>query len=52
MLILLTVTSLALQSVADTSPFRALTLPTPNRVRSASGAPGPDYWQQEASYTI
>ena len=52
MLILLTVTSLALQSVADTSPFRALTLPTPSRVRSASGAPGPDYWQQEASYTI
>ena len=49
----LTVASLALQSpVADTSPFRALTLPAPTRVRSSSGAPGPDYWQQEASYTI
>src|SRR5207247_10960288 len=53
MLALLTVTTLALQAqVADTSPFRALPLPTPSRVRSASGAPGPDYWQQEASYTI
>jgi hypothetical protein len=53
MLILLTVTSLALQqSVADTSPFRALPLPAASRVRSSSGAPGPDYWQQEASYTI
>lgn len=53
MLVLLTAVSLALQSpVADTSPFRALPLPTANRVRSSSGAPGPDYWQQEASYTI
>src|SRR6266498_491941 len=52
MFALLTLASLALQSVADTSPFRALALPTPNRVRSASGAPGPDYWQQEASYAI
>src|SRR2546428_6432298 len=52
MLALLTVTSLALQSVADTSPFRALALPAPNRVRSASGAPGPDYWQQRADYVI
>ena len=52
MLVLLTVASLALQSVADSSPFRALSLPTPTRIRSASGAPGPDYWQQEASYTI
>src|SRR5258708_14522921 len=47
------VAALALQQpVADSSPFRALPLPTPTRVRSASGAPGPDYWQQEASYTI
>src|SRR5438105_15268492 len=53
MLLFLTVTSLALQtSVADTSPFRALALPAPNRVRSASGAPGPDYWQQRADYVI
>src|SRR5947207_15938513 len=53
MLLFLTVTSLALQtSVADTSPFRALPLPAPSRVRSASGAPGPDYWQQRADYLI
>ncbi len=53
MLVLLTVTSLALQqSVADTSPFRALALPAATGVRSASGAPGPRYWQQRADYTI
>ncbi len=53
MLVLLTVTSLALQqSVADTSPFRALPLPAPTGARSASGAPGPRYWQQRADYTI
>src|SRR2546429_1083416 len=53
MLVFLTVTALALQaSVADTSPFRALALPAANRVRSASGAPGPDYWQQRADYVI
>src|SRR6266851_8773192 len=53
MLALLTIASLALQSqVADSSPFRALPLPAANRVRSSGGAPGPDYWQQEASYTI
>ena len=27
-------------------------LPTPNQYRSASGAPGPDYWQQRADYVI
>src|SRR5438094_9947213 len=48
-----TATSLALQApVADTSPFRALALPPASRVRSASGAPGPDYWQQRADYVI
>src|SRR3989449_4737010 len=53
MLLFLTVTALALQaSVADTSPFRALPLPAPNGVRGASGAPGPDYWQQRADYVI
>src|SRR3989441_12147441 len=53
MLALLTALSLALQSqVADTSPFRPLPLAAPNRVRSASGAPGPDYWQQRADYVI
>ena len=45
--------ALAIQAqVSDTSPFRALDLPTANRVRSASGAPGPDYWQQRADYVI
>jgi hypothetical protein len=27
-------------------------LPTPNTYRSASGAPGPNYWQQRADYDI
>lgn len=27
-------------------------LPTPNSYRSASGAPGPNYWQQQADYEI
>ncbi len=27
-------------------------LPTPNTYRTASGAPGQDYWQQRADYTI
>src|ERR1700761_4107373 len=33
--------------------FAPLTLPEPvNRYRSASGAPGPDYWQNAADYEI
>ena len=47
--------SLAAQAraqVADTSPFRALPLPTPNAYRSASGAPGHAYWQNRADYAI
>src|SRR5690242_6430971 len=28
------------------------TLPTPNEYRSASGAPGPKYWQQRCDYNI
>lgn len=34
--------------------FRQLNadLPTPNRYRTASGAPGPEYWQQQADYDI
>ena len=27
-------------------------LPTPNEYRTASGAPGPQYWQQRADYDI
>src|SRR3989475_6258370 len=52
MLTLLTVSLLALQSVADSSPFRALALPTPTTVRSSAGAPGPRYWQHRADYVI
>ena len=39
---------------AHGDPFRQLDeiLPTPNEVRTASGAPGPDYWQQQADYVI
>jgi Peptidase family M1 domain len=40
------------QSVADSSPFRALDLPTPNEQRTGSGRPGPKYWQQRADYRI
>ena len=39
-------------SVADSSPFRPLDLPTPTDVRTASGRPGPRYWQQRADYRI
>jgi hypothetical protein len=52
MLHLLTASLLALQGVADSSPFRALALPTPTTARSSSGAPGPHYWQQRADYVI
>ncbi len=39
-------------SVADSSHFRALDLPTPNEYRTGSGRPGPKYWQQRADYRI
>jgi hypothetical protein len=45
-------TPLSAQSVADSSPFRPLALATPNEFRSASGRPGPKYWQQRADYSI
>src|ERR671937_770496 len=51
MFLLLTVLALQ-QSVADTSPFRALAFPVATPVRSASGAPGPRYWQQRVDYTL
>src|SRR5258708_21375433 len=47
--------SLAAQStgsVADSSPFRPLNLPTPNVYRAGSGRPGPRYWQQKVDYRI
>jgi hypothetical protein len=36
----------------DTSAFRRLELPAPNTVRTGSGAPGRDYWQQRVDYVI
>ncbi|MCS6833756.1 MAG: M1 family peptidase, partial [Flammeovirgaceae bacterium] len=38
----------------NTSKFKQLDeeLPTPNSYRTASGAPGHDYWQQQADYQI
>jgi hypothetical protein len=42
------------QSNTDQSKFRQLgvELPTPNTYRTASGAPGEQYWQQRADYDI
>ena len=40
------------QSVADSSPFRPLALPAPTPTRGATGAPGPQYWQQRADYAL
>ncbi len=34
------------------SPFRPLSLAAPNEYRSASGRPGPRYWQQRVNYRI
>ena len=39
-------------AVADSSPFRPLTLPTPSDRHTASGRPGPRYWQQRVDYHI
>ncbi len=38
--------------VPDTSPFRRLELPTATTIRTGSGAPGRDYWQQRVDYSI
>jgi len=54
-LILLAVLPLAAQSKHDVrDKFRQLEeiLPTPNAYRTASGAPGHQYWQQRADYRI
>ena len=39
-------------SIADSSPFRPLTLPTPNDIRTGAGRPGAHYWQQRADYRL
>ena len=38
----------------EEDPFRQIheLLPTPNESRLASGAPGPNYWQQKVDYNI
>jgi peptidase M1-like protein len=36
----------------DESPFRRLELPPAGTIRTGSGAPGRDYWQQRADYVI
>ena len=38
--------------LTESSPFRRLELPTPNTIRTGSGAPGRNYWQQRADYVI
>ena len=43
------------QLLPGADPFERLDdrdLPSPNRFRAASGAPGPDYWQQQVDYDI
>jgi len=42
------------QENTNQSKFKQLSedLPTPNTYRTASGAPGHEYWQQEADYKI
>lgn len=36
----------------NASVFRPLTLPAPNTIRTGSGAPGVDYWQQRVDHDI
>ena len=39
-------------TVADSSPFRALALPSPGALRTGAGRPGARYWQQRVDYRI
>jgi hypothetical protein len=55
----MTLAALSLNAIAQNVPgwkgkFEQLgaELPTPNSYRAASGAPGPNYWQQRADYEI
>ena len=45
---------LTAQASPDVTKFAQLgqTLPTPNVYRNAAGAPGHDYWQQQADYVV
>ena len=53
LVLVITLPTAAQRSVED-DVFRQLDeiLPTPNACRTASGAPGPGYWQQQADYVI
>ena len=50
----LLVSSSPLLAGSENTDFEQIThlLPAPSEVRLATGAPGPDYWQQEANYQI
>ncbi|MBX3418293.1 MAG: M1 family metallopeptidase [Pirellulaceae bacterium] len=37
---------------SDRTIFSPLELPPPNRLRTAAGLPGPDYWQQQVDYSM
>lgn len=52
--VVLTAASASAQSWLLEDTFRQLEeiLPTPTATRTASGAPGPGYWQQQADYVI
>src|SRR5579872_2265148 len=56
LLLILTVVSISAmaQDIKWAGKFEQLdqTLPTPNTYRTASGAPGSNYWQQRADYDI
>lgn len=52
MLILLTASITKAQKWDSKFEQLGTTLPTPNTYRTASGAPGPEYWQQKADYDI
>jgi hypothetical protein len=53
-LVLFTTSVLWAQEKCQVNQFRQLyqELPTPNSYRTASGAPGPQYWQQRADYDM
>jgi len=36
----------------EDSPFRPLQLPAASRIRTGTGSPGPDYWQQKVDYRM
>ncbi len=54
MILALLLVSVSVRSQQKVNQFRQLReeLPTPNDCRTASGAPGPAYWQQRADYDM